>query len=212
MSLLLFAAPGCQLIGVLAYKASGGPTIPAQYAPAKTPTVILVENYTNPAALRLEGDAVARHLAQELKTHKVAPVVEPLAVESHRQSQGAAYRRMPVDAIGRGVGAKQIIYVDLQRFDVTQALASEMLGGTAEARVRVVDDAGRVLWPTDSAAGYPVLAKVQPQRVPAGGDRGGAAEFAVRRQLHADLADRIAKLFYNWKADSVDGGAEQFSG
>ena len=40
----------------------------------------------------------------------------------------------------------------------------------------------------------------------------GAGELAARRELHARLADRIAKLFYNWKADSADGAAERFSG
>lgn len=204
----LLTFSGCNIIGALAYKASGDPKIKAQYAPAADrTTLVLVENYHNPASLRLESDAVARHLAEELTMHQVAPVVDPTEAESLRQARGEGYRKMPVDAIGRALGAGQIIYVDLERFELSQALASDMTGGRAEARVRVVSDAGEVLWPADSAAGRAVEVKVQPQRAaPAAG-----GESAARHQLHAALADRIAKLFYDWTADSADGAAERFS-
>lgn len=206
--LSLLPTAGCNILGAVAYKFSGSPTMKARYAPPKSKTLVVVENYHNPSTLRLEADAVARHLVEEMKMHKVAPVVDPGEAESHREVQGtAAYRKMPVDAIGRALGAKQVIYVDLERFDVNRTVGSDLLGGRAAARVRVVGDGGEVLWPTDSAGGYPVEVKVEPQRVPA-----GMGEFGVRRRLHADLADRIAKLFYNWKADSADGTAERFSG
>jgi hypothetical protein len=206
--LSLLPNAGCNVIGAIAYKASSDATVPAQFPlPADKKTLVLVENFNNPAALRLESDAVTRHLAEELKMHSAGTVVEPTTAETLRQSRGDAYRAMPVDAIGRALGAGQVIYVDLEEFEITQALASDMLGGRAAARVRVVDEAGRVLWPTDLSAGYAVAVKVQPQRAAPGVD-----EFAARRELHAKLADRIAKLFYNWKADSADGSAERFSG
>lgn len=208
LSLLPLPHVGCNVIGALAYKASGSPTIKAQFPlPPDSKTLVLVENFHNPAALRLESDAVARHLAEELKMHAAGPVVEPIDAEALRRERGEAYRKMPVDAIGRALGAGQVVYVDLDEFEITQALASEMLGGRAEARVRVVDEAGQVLWPTDSAAGYTIQVKVDPQRAGHGID-----EFAARRELHARLADRIAKLFYNWKAESADGASERFSG
>lgn len=205
LSLLLNA--GCNVIGAIAYKASGDPTVPAVFPlPPDKKTLVLVENFHNPAALRLESDAVARHLAEELKMHGPGSVVEPAAADALRQSRGDAYRAMPIDAIGRALGAAQVIYVDLDEFEITHALASDMLGGRAEARVRVVDEAGKVLWPTDSATGHAVAVRVHPQRAAPGSD-----ELSARRQLHAKLADRIAKLFYNWKADSADGAAERFS-
>ena len=207
VALSLLSLAGCNIIGAIAYKVSGSPTIKAQYAPPKSKTLVIVENYHNPSTLRLEADAVARHLVEEMKMHKVAPVVDPSDAEAHREGEGTAFRKMPVDAIGRALGAKQVIYVDLERFDLRQTVGSELLGGHAAARVRVVGEGGDVLWPTDSAGGYPVEVKVEPQRVPA-----GVGDFAVRRQLHSDLADRIAKLFYDWKADSADGSAERFSG
>ncbi len=209
LSLLLVLSlltTGCNVVGVVASRIGPEPTIPAQFAPAKSRTVVLVENFHNPASLRLEADAIARHLSEELTLHDVAPMVDQADVDALRQKNTAAYRQMPLDAIGRAVGAKQIIYVDLERFDISHALASEMLGGQADARVRLVDDAGAVLWPLDSAGGYPVSVKIQPQPVAA-----GAGDFAVRRQLHAALAGKVAKLFHAWKGEGSDGAEEHFN-
>jgi hypothetical protein len=196
---------GCNVVGAIAAKVGPEPTIPAQFTPAQTPAVVLVENFSNPASLRLEADGIARHLTEELTLHNAAPMVEQGAVDALRQKSSTAYRQMPLDAIGRAVGAKQIIYVDLERFDMTQAIASEMIGGQAEARVRVVDDTGAILWPIDSAGGYPVSVKLTAQPVAA-----NTGDTLVRRQLHAALADKIAKLFYPWKGDGSDGAEEQF--
>ena len=196
---------GCTLIGAVAGKVAPEPMVPAAFAPAPEPTVVLVENYHNPASLRLESEAVARHLTEELEVRQVVPVVAQSEVTSFRQSQGAAYRKMPLDAIGMAVGARQVIYVDLERFDLTRAIGSEMYGGRAEARVRVVDDAGEVLWPIDSAGGHPVAVKLEPRRVSS-----GLGDHAVRQQLHAALADKVAKLFYAWRPDSSEAADREF--
>lgn len=195
----LLTSSGCNVVGAVLAKTAPPPTIKAEYALAKEPTLIMVENFNNPAALRLEADSVAHHLAGEFELHKVAPVVDRAKADKLRKEKGAEYRKMPLDAIGRAVGAKQVIYVDLQRFEIGQAIASEQYTGRAEANVRIVDDSGVVLWPTDTAAGYPVSVKIEP-------DPGATAagDHAARNRLHAALADRIAKLFRDWQAEEVD--------
>jgi hypothetical protein len=205
---LLFFSTGCQILGAAASKLSPPPTIKAQYAPEKQPTLVLVENYHNPASLQMESEAVARHLTEELRMHNVAPLVDAVQAEELRHEKGVgAYRKMSLDAIGQAVGAKQIIYVDLESFQIDHAAASEFLDGSAEARVRVVDaGTGQPLWPTDSAGGVPVSVTIQPQRVAPG----GGGDYAVRQQLHATLADKVAKLFYDWQSESSDGAEEQF--
>jgi hypothetical protein len=200
---------GCNVIGAVSAKMSPPPKIPAEFVPAKERTVVLVENFHNPASLRLESDAAARHLAEALKQENVAPIVDPSEVQTLRESRGAtAFHKMPLDAIARELGAKQVIYVDVERFEVERALASEMFAGAAEARVRVVDDAGAVLWPNDSAGGFPVAVKVDPQRNAqagsVGGDAAGGSEQAVRQRLHAALADKVSKLFYTWQSEGSE--------
>lgn len=200
---------GCNILGVLGYKLSGPPTIQAKYEPEKMPMLVLVENSRNPATLRVDADRVARNVATELREHEAAPVVEPSALDDFRRAKGSAYGGMAINAVGRALGAEQVLYIDLIQLAVEPALASEMLKGRAEARVRVVDvAAGQTRWPLDASLGHPVV--VETQYVRAGG-ADGVTEPAVRDRLHAMLADRIAKLFYDWKADSMDGGAEAFS-
>ncbi len=195
---------GCNIVGAIASKASPPPTVKAQYKPPATePVLAVVENPHNPASVQLESDAIARMLTDQLKVHTVAPVVDSSEIESLRQSKGAGFRHMPIDEIGRSLGAKQVIYVNLERFEVERAAGSEMPGGNAEARVRVVSaDDGAVLWPIDSAQGYPLMVKVQPEHSATVG-----AEQSARQRLQTELAERVAKLFYDWQDDDSSEAA-----
>lgn len=197
---------GCNVIGAIAAKTAPDPTMSAQFVPEKKPTAVIVENFHNPAALRMESDAIARQVIDEFKRHDVAPVVEASAIENLRQRKGAAYRSMAIDAIAREVGATQVVYVDVEQFELVQAVGSEAPGAKAEARVRLVDaDSGETLWPLDAAGGFPIMVKIDPRRVTP-----EAPDAAVKRMLHEQLADRVAKLFYSWKSDTSDGSAETF--
>lgn len=203
---LFLLLPGCSIVGAVASKVAPEPTIAAAYALPAKPTAVVVENFHNPASMRLESDHVARGVVDELTVHGVGPLIDPGKIENLRRRDGAAYRAMPLDAIAQAVGAEQVIYVDLERFDLVHAIASESPGGTAEARVRVVDAAtGDAVWPLDAAGGHPITVSIDAQRVTP-----DAPDAAVRRLLHDSLADRIAKLFYNWKGESSDGAAERF--
>jgi hypothetical protein len=202
---LVVLVAGCTILGVAAAKLAPDPVIPPQYELAKEPTLVLVENYHNPASLRIQADSVNRALCDDLLANDAAPLVDTEDAAALRRKDVEAYRKMPLDAIGRAVGASQVIYVDLESFEVTHALASELYSGTALARVRVVGDNGDVLWPSDSAGGYPISVKVNPRHTAQ-----GVAEDAVRAQLTADLSMKIGRLFHKWTSSSTDGAAEQF--
>jgi hypothetical protein len=199
------AVAGCTIIGAAAAKLAPDPVIPPQYVLANEPTLVLVENFHNPASMRLQADMVCRAIFDDLNANGVAPLVDSESASDLRHKDPVAYRKMPLDAIGKAVGASQVIYVDLESFDVTHALASELYSGAAMAKVRVVGSTGEVLWPSDSAGGYPISVKVNPQRTAA-----GVAENAVREQLTAALSQKIGRLFHKWTAESSDGAAEQF--
>jgi hypothetical protein len=203
---LCLAAAGCTILGVAAAKLSPPPVIPPQYELAKEPTLVLVENFHNPASQRLQADAVCRELFEDLKANDAAPLVDPADAAALRRKDVEAYRKMPLDAIGKAVGASQVIYVDLESFEVTHALASELYTGAAMARVRVVGADGELLWPTDSAGGYPVSVKVNPRRTAQ-----GVAEEEVQQQLTTALAEKVGRLFHKWTAEPSDEVAEQFA-
>jgi hypothetical protein len=196
---------GCNVAGALAYKVTGPPPIPAKYVPAKVPTLVLVENSRNPSNLRLDADRLARAVGEELAAHQVAPITDPEKLTDFRRAQGAHYASLAITAVGRAVGADQVLYVDLIDVSVEPAIGSELLQGRAEARVRFVDvRTGQTLWPSDAAQGQPVGAATS---YTSGGAGGG--EPIVRDQLIDALADKVAKLFYTWKSDTVDGTAEE---
>ena len=110
VALSLLPTAGCNVIGAIAYKVAPEATIPAVFPlPPDKKTLVLVENFHNPAALRLESDAVARHLAEELKMHAAGPLVDASEAEALRQSRGEAYRKMPVGAIVRALGSGQVV-------------------------------------------------------------------------------------------------------
>jgi hypothetical protein len=99
--------------------------------------------------------------------------------------------------LGRAVGAKQVIYVELLESSVEADSTESAARGRVSADVRVVDvDTGLTLWPLDSAQGYPLSADVPYNR--ADPDR----VTAMHAQMLAQLSDALAKLFYDWQPDS----------
>ena len=197
---LLLAAAGCSSAGALAHKFIGPPPIPAQYKPAKEPMLVLVENYRNPSAAMLDARRLAMVLGDELRRYDVAPVVSPRRLDAVESVPGFA--SMSIPAVGRAAGAKQVLYVHVGRFGVESTVGGEMIKGSADMTVRVVDAAtGDSRWPVD-AGGHPVAIQTPWLR------RGeGADEASLREQMSRRAADYIVKLFRKHSVE--DEGMEQ---
>ena len=102
-------------------------------------------------------------------------------------------------AIGRELGAKQVLYVQLKNTDVAPVPGGGGFSGEAVATARIVDAvSGETLWPNEGSQatdGYTVsaVAKI--------GQRNGANPMEVRQAMYTRLSVDIAKLFYKWKPD-----------
>lgn len=206
---MVLGGSGCNVVGALLYKTSGPAAIPPQYVLAKEPTLVLVENFRNPAAVRLDADRLARYVADELKRHDIAPTVDHAALERVRAQPD--YAKMTQGEIARAVGAKQIIYIDLKKFEVEDAMASEMIRGNVELTIRVVDESGKLLWPTDMPEGKLTSIETPYMRVGAGtgrtGGGPGANEIGLRESMTSQMALRIGRMFRKWKPDTEAEGA-----
>jgi hypothetical protein len=201
LGLLGATVSGCVAGAALAYKLSGTPTDPAQYVMKKQPTVVLVENYHNPTSTALHADRLDRQITVELDRNKVVPVVPAEKLIDLRDSRGDGFTSMNIPAIAKAVGAKQVVYVNLQRFGSDPPGGGPMLRGIAEAAVRVVDaDTGKTLWPPDSSAGKSVRLETPYVQLTDGAD-----EASVQEQMYVALGDKIARLFYAAEVDKVDG-------
>ena len=99
---------------------------------------------------------------------------------------------MEISAIGREVGAHQVMYVDVRDISFEQALGTQMVKAHAEARVKFVDVAsGGTLWPVETNGGYPVALDS-----PFANVAKGTTETDIRNQVSRSLANQIAQLFY----------------
>jgi hypothetical protein len=198
-SLLLIAASGCIAAGVFAHKVIGPLPVPAKYVPAKEPLVVMVENYRQPSSAYTDDELLSRYIEGFLKGHQVAPVGESAKVRELRMDRPNDFKNMSVAAVGREVGAKQVLYVDVVNNELETLMAGESLRGTTAVRVKVVDtNTGETLWPADMADGYPLQQGVQ------FGKSKARSEIELKQGLYATLGDKIAKLFYKWKPDEEE--------
>lgn len=197
----LAISPGCRIGGALSYKVFGPSKVPAKFVPAHEPTVVLVENYRNPAMTEFDADRIARDVGEDLMKNKVATVIEQDKVHALREADPEKYRDMTIPTLGKKLGAKQVIYVDLLASNVEGDASRNLVRGRADARVRVVDvETGHTIWPVDSQAGWPVGVQVPYAEA----DPSAASQ--VQGALLTSLSEQIGRLFHEWKPESEGEG------
>lgn len=183
---------GCNIVSAVAYKVSGAPKEPAEYKPENRLTLVLVEHYENPDQYHGSAVQLERQISNELAENKAVPLVPGEKLEVLRSNDVAAYRKLSIDQVGKALGAKQVIYVNLVKFTADTPIGGSELAGLAEARVRIIDvDTGRKLWPADSSEGREIKYETKHEE---------AVNFEsrpeVQDQLSQSLAGKIARLFY----------------
>jgi hypothetical protein len=198
--ILTFAfAQGCSVPGVLLHTALGDPPIPAEYEPPKVKTLVMVENYRSPDEMQLDGDQIAHEVTEELKKEAKVDVVDPDKLAPLREDDADKFRAMNIQAVGKAVGAKQVIYVDLLESGVEQDPSAGAIHAIATARVRVVDtDTGNTLWPAGASHGKELSQTMDFDQMDP------AKAVTMHTQMLHSLSSKIAKLFYTWKADNQD--------
>jgi hypothetical protein len=193
------AVQGCMAVGAIAYKLSPPPTTPAVYTMASEKTLVLVENYRNPGVADQDTERLGREIAGQFKKHKIAPVVDPDKLFEYRSDKGNAFDQMTIAAIGRAMGADQVLYVDIVNYGGDWTLASDMLHPKADIRVRVVDvKTGNTTWPTEAVRGYPMSIELQYAEI-----KNTASEMDEQEAMCQATADKVVKLFYKHEEDEV---------
>src|ERR1700728_4380906 len=91
---------GCAVGGV--WQTIFGPNkIKAKYVLPKVPTLVLVENYRNPAVSQIDADLVASELCDQLKQNNLVPLVDPDKLTAVRDAYAAKYHAMSQVDLGR---------------------------------------------------------------------------------------------------------------
>ena len=196
--LLPFLA-GCNILGPVATIVAGPPSVPPVYVPAKERMLIVVENFHHPSDAFADAEMLARTLHDELARLKVAPLVPMENLDALRTNRAGDYRAMSITTIGRELGAKQVLYVDLHQISIDAAPGSDLLRGRATVLLRVVDTkTGHSRWPRDVAEGYPVSYE---SPTPRNEDKSNVN--LVRAATHRGIAERIGRLFRKWQPENA---------
>src|SRR5207302_8819640 len=106
--------------------------------PPKEPLLVMVENFRRPSAALTDSDLLARYIERELTDHDVVPIVAGSKVYELKTQRPEDFRKMSVAQIGREVGARQILHVDLIDNTIEPLLGGEALRGEASARVKLI--------------------------------------------------------------------------
>ncbi len=199
-------AGGCGALGLAAAKLGPPETVPAQFKLANVPTLIMVENYEDPAPSLSESERVAKYIGIDLHGEDVpekerVPLIATTKISDLRSAQPAAFAKMKVSDIGAAVGAEQVIYVDLQYAAVETMTGSQILRGRADGKVKVIDcKTGLTLWPQESAGGIPVAFSTNLKRL---AEEGATAE-SIKDDTLDGFARRVGRLFHKWKVEDTD--------
>lgn len=198
------ALTGCEIWGFLA-SGFDPKMVPARHELLDQPTLILVDDPQQRLGGTTRPAVVANRLAYELTQQEVLTrIVSQQELADLAAELGDAFAATPVDAVGRALGAAQVIYIYVE--DVSLRQGPAVLQPRADVRVKVIDAAAsQRLFPAPQAGadldrGYLVVTEL-----PATTE---LDEARVQRPaiLHK-LADRagidVARLFHKHRREQI---------
>jgi hypothetical protein len=180
--------------------------VDALYDPPKGKTVLVfVDDILKPVSYEPIKSELARRLAEQLRTHKIAG--KTVSYDRLADLMGATpdFNALAVSEVGQKLGADIVVYVHIDEFRLRdEAAEAQLWKGYLEVSVRMVDVTKGRLWPKDRQAGYVVPAVETPTTAKASDTY---ADELVKT-LAAKMADRVAKLFYKHEVPHEGGWQE----
>lgn len=190
----LLGLAGCAAIGAAEYQANGPDPVDAKYTiKATDPMLVFVENYHGDAMASIDAQELSAALVSEANENKLAPLVDQVEFERLRNDT-PDFSHLSIAEIGRKLKAKQILYVNLKRFELEMPPGG-MIRGRAMAMVKVINaDTGETLWP-----GSPSDGEAVDFDTPWKPDDKPNSQSLLRQELSMTEANHIGNLFHSWK-------------
>jgi hypothetical protein len=187
---------GCGLAGVAASRTTGN-AVNAKYVPNKSESMlILVESYGLSLDSGIETEHMTLVLRKNFQDAKIASLVDQQALERLKDAGPQQYTPMTIADIGRRVGARQVLYVNIWRSEIVKPAGSGQMRGHMNAVVKVVDSAtGDTRWPSDAPSED---VEITTDWTPESADK---TENDLRAQMADQMAEDIGKLFQNYHTD-----------
>jgi hypothetical protein len=196
------AMSSCNIVTPVAYAVMGPDKVSAEYTLADVPTVVYIDdrqNVVNPVSLRR---VIADAACQDLMAHKCLGPNNTISGQDAMMLVAQKERNshiMSIEDIGKTVGAKQVIFVEMTGFSDTPDGVTPRPNSSFRVRVIDVDARKRVFPPGESSESARVL-----QASTGDVDLEKLRNTATRTELFQLLAKQtgigVAKLFYRHEA------------
>ena len=194
---------GCNIVGPAMWLASDDRTPPVYELDPKKTTVVIIDDRNSVLPSRTARKRLADTAEKSLLASKVltAELISSESVEAIMQADRFS-RPKSVTALGRAVGAEQVIWVTVDQFTLSKD--NTQFSPIATARVKVIDatNDARLFPPGEESEGYQLDASVRTRttEIP--------RSQADRQQAQLDLCERIglrvAEMFYKSKPREAD--------
>lgn len=186
-------AAGCGLASVAADRAGVDTAVKATYVPNnKDSMLVLVESFGLTLDSPIESEHMTLMLNRTLADNKIAPMIDEQALERLRDADSQAYRQMTIADIGRKLGARQVLYVNITRAEIEKPPGSGQMRGHMEALVKIVDcESADTRWPTDSPSEF---VQITTHWIPQSPKQ---TDDDLRAQMSDQMAEDIGKLFHD---------------
>lgn len=209
--LLFVTLPGCEQAAVLVDAVRGPEKIEPLYILPDVPTLVMVDDpkhlLSNPGLAR-QIATTSIHYLEFHEALETASFIDPKELVKLESELGNRWSSTPIDEIGRRLGAKQIVYAKINsaKFHFVDTLYRPE--ATFEIKVIDADNGGR-LWPAAPAFTEP--GRTSPGHFIQIKDHyvsrdsryvGDSTPDDLARRLADDAGLLIARLFYQWQADS----------
>ena len=177
---------------------AGPPAVKPRYVMPKEPTLIMIENAHASSVVIPEADALARVVYDELTEHQVAPLIDPVKVHDLRDTNPVAFSKMTITDIARRLGAKKVLYVQVNRLDIDIPPGTEVVKVGMSADVKVVDAAtAQTVWP-ESGEPEAYIHETPVRRI-----EPGTSRSPLQQQILRQAGVEIARWFYEYKPETM---------
>lgn len=168
--------------------------------PPKKKILVFVDDLLNPVSYEPVKAELTQQLNRHLQENKIAGQTVSYQDMLVLIAATPEFNRLAVSEVGQRLGADIVLYVRIDRFSLKDNEAVPLWQGRLHATVRMVDvELGR-LWPDDRPDGYPL----RPVSPPAETNPSSRYGEVLSKRLARQMADRIAKLFYDHEISAVE--------
>ena len=192
---------GCQpMIGWMVNAFAPPQKIDAVYTPPEGKAIaVFVDDIKSPDRYEPIKRELTERLNEQLIEHNIAINVASYDDMLRLMAATPEFNKLAISEVGQKLGAEMVLYVHVDRFSLRDSAASPLWRGRLQTTIHIVDVLEGRIWPDDRLE-YPV----KPVTTPGTTDMSPTYETRLVKIMAIQMADRIAKLFYDHEVSAQE--------